>query len=522
MVQKKVYIDLTSFLNTDFLSGIQRVVREVVVRLLKMPELDIILFTWLSTDEKLSILSNDDFLKCYDESTIKKSDIRIIKKISIKSLEKGSILFDIDSTWDGRCHRRYDVIPYLSGRGVLISPYIYDVLPITNPEFWPWSIPLFYDYMAVNLRHADCLVTSVNETVKKLDRIAKKSKVLLSPCTVSWLGSDFRADKDSGEISEKVKEAASKGKYILCVGTIERRKNHKIVLDAYDKKLNSLGINLIFAGRRAEGVDEILARIDSHPQKDKNFYFFEGENDASIDYLYKNAWIVVFPTFDEGFGLPLVEALLHGAVSVASDIPVLREVGGDSCEYFDSTSCDSLIKIIEDCLGTPAVYEACKKRLADYKPVLWDEVVEKIKDMLVNIKKDEERETKMKDISVEQIMQEIRKELSEKGYDLTDIKFSDIKIKQRDMFNRYCLEENLLDANINYRVDLNASVSGNFIKRIIKKSIQKLVRPSFYTNMKKQENFNLNVLQSLNQFEKYTRELEVKVMELEKKVGEKK
>lgn len=513
MAQRKVYIDLTSFYSTDFLSGIQRVVREVVTRLLKMSELELVLFVWKSEEKKLSVLSNNDFLKCYDEEAIKKSEIRTVKKIGIDDLESGSVLFDIDSTWDGRCHNRYEVVPYLSTRGVLITPYIYDVLPITNPEFWPWPIPLFYGYIASNLRYADCLITSVNETVRKLGVIAKRSNALLPHCAVSWLGSDFKADKIFGDVSEKAKVAVSKGKFILCVGTLEPRKNHKVVLDAYDKKLASLGINLIFAGRRGWSVDELLTRIDSHPRKNNGFYFLEGENDATINYLYQNAWAVVFPTFDEGFGLPLVEALLHGSVSVASDIPVMHEVGGVYCDYFDSNNCDTLIKIIEGYLERPAVYDACKKRASEYRPVLWDEVALRIKDTLVNLRKDEEREKKMKDINVEQIMQEIRADIAKKGYKMSDLEFEEIK--KPDALSRI-----LSDLSKNWRVDLYPPVSGNKIKRLIKKIIRKIVRPSFMGTMKTQETFNSYIVQSFNQMEKYIRELEVRIMELESKTEE--
>jgi|GEM_PF-1952459 glycosyltransferase involved in cell wall biosynthesis len=512
MTKKKIYIDLTSFYNMDFLSGIQRVVREVVTRLLKYEELEVILFTWLYTDEMLSVLSNDDFIRCYDEGIIKKSEIRTIKKIGIDDLERGSVLFDIDSTWDSRCHSRYEVLPLLSKKGVLIASYIHDVLPITNPEFWPCPIPLFYGYVAANICNADCLITSVNETVTKLGVIAKNTNAVLPPCSVSWLGSDFKAGKTADMVSEKAKNAVSKGKYILCVGSIERRKNHKIVLDAYDKKLNSLGINLVFAGRRAEGVDELLARMDSHPNKNNGFYFLEGENDVTIDYLYHNAWMVVFPTFDEGFGLPLVESLLHGAVTVTSDIPVMREVGGDACDYFDPKDVDSLIRIVSEYLESPEKYKKSKSRANGYKPVLWGEVAEKIKNTLVVIEKDEEREKKMKDISVEQIMQEIRDDIAAKGYKAGELNFSDYK-KQCDEKDFGSL---LLAARSASYVDMYANVSGGKCKSFIKKVIRKLIRPVLMSQAERQTKFNESAIEAIAKLEKYASALEARISLLEK------
>ena len=56
--------------------------------------------------------------------------------------------------------------------------------------------------------------------------------------------------------------------------------------------------------------------------------YFDNLDDASIDYLYRKAMFMVFPTYNEGFGIPIVEAFERRCPVLASDIPVLREVGG--------------------------------------------------------------------------------------------------------------------------------------------------------------------------------------------------
>jgi alpha-1,2-rhamnosyltransferase len=62
---------------------------------------------------------------------------------------------------------------------------------------------------------------------------------------------------------------------------------------------------------------------------------FNGINDKSLEYAYSNARALVFPSYAEGFGLPLVEAMQRGLPAMASDIPVFREIGGDFMAYFD-------------------------------------------------------------------------------------------------------------------------------------------------------------------------------------------
>lgn len=416
MTKKKLYIDITDFYATDFLTGIQRVVREVVVRLLKMEEFEVVLFSWLNTEDELCVLSNDDFLKCYDEDSLKKSKIRIVKRIFPADLEKGGVLFDVDAVWNGNCHPRFDVLSRLSKQGVLISAFVHDVLPITNPEFFGASVPGFYSYIAANLCYADCLIASTQVTVDKLMNLANRYGAPTPCCSVSWLGSDFKSKRKAEGVSKKAQNIASKGKYILCVGTLEPRKNHKLVLDAYDRKLSKIGLNLVFAGRRGWCVDDFLARVDNHPKKDKGFYFLEGENDATIDYLYQNAWAVVFPTFDEGFGLPLVEALLHGCPCVASDVPVMREVGGSFCDYVNPESSESLEETLLGYFETPEKYENLKRRANEFKPFLWDDVAERIKGDLLNLRRNDKQKDGAAQIDANQVMDGIYEDVVRKVF----------------------------------------------------------------------------------------------------------
>ena len=454
MSPKKLYIDITSFFSVDFMTGIQRVVRELVTRLLKMTEFDVTLFVWPNEKEKLSVLSNDDFLKCYDDGCLKKSQINFLEELVIESIEPGSIFFDIDAVWNGNCHQRIDVFSKLSKQGVLIATYIYDVIPITNPEFFSRTVPGvgFYSYVAANLCCADMLITSVHATEDRLKTLANRFATPTPRCSVSWLGSDFKVKRTDSVVSQKAKDVASRGKYVLCVGTLEPRKNHTIVLDAYEKKLSELGVNLVFAGKRGWGVDKLLCRIDNHPKKDNGLFLLEGENDATIDFLYKNAWVVAFPTFDEGFGLPLVEALLNGCVCVVSDIPVMREVGGNFCDYVDPNSSELLANLFLNYLEKPEIYEDCKRRSSEFKPFLWDDVAKRIKSDLLCLQKHDIIKNEIDVINVKNCICEC---LEKKLYLLEDFKALPL-IK----------EERIPKRGLR-----------NFLKRIIRKCLRFYVSP---------------------------------------------
>ncbi|MCI8510950.1 MAG: glycosyltransferase family 4 protein [Lachnospiraceae bacterium] len=235
------------------------------------------------------------------------------------------------------------------------------------------------NYLAAYLQYADLIFTSTQSTLDQVNQLLCKLKLPTRKGCVTWLGSDFTSvpGKDR-QISPKAKHIAKKGKYILCVGTIEPRKNHRLLLEAYDGGLADMGIDLVFAGRIGWNVEDIKERIEKHPRKAQGLYLLESPNDAAIHYLYQNAFLVAFPTFEEGFGLPVIEAIERGSVVIASDIPVLREVGGDYCDYFNPEDSGELISLVKKYLSRPSLYDEKKEHLKDYIPVKWDMVANKI------------------------------------------------------------------------------------------------------------------------------------------------
>ena len=132
----------------------------------------------------------------------------------------------------------------------------------------------------------------------------------------------------------KQKPAAPVGEFqgfLLCVGTLEPRKNQGTLLEGYlraRKQQNDLP-PLVFAGRR--GWDDALyQRLSSGALEAENVFYLEGCSDGELAWLYANAAFVTLPSVHEGFGLPVIEAFQAGKAVLLSDIPIFREVGLDS------------------------------------------------------------------------------------------------------------------------------------------------------------------------------------------------
>lgn len=131
----------------------------------------------------------------------------------------------------------------------------------------------------------------------------------------------------------------------------------------------------------------------------------------------------------------------------------------------------------------------------------------------------------MQEINIEEIMQEIRAEIKEKGYKESDLSFQDIAIPKEDTvllteYNENELKNCLHSANAYTRVDYYRPIEGNGIKAVGKKLVRKLIKPVVYHLCVSQETFNANTAKTLNQMNLYIQKLEERIAELEKIVDE--
>ena len=159
------------------------------------------------------------------------------------------------------------------------------------------------------------------------------------------LGSSFAV---SSKISESTAPELDdiEGMVILVVGTIEPRKNHSVVLDAFEFLQKRLDCSLVVIGQKGWHSDELLTRLNHHPEKGGRLRVFTQASDDLLAAAYQRADCLVCASWDEGFGLPLVEGILSGVKVLASDIEIFREVGGSFCEYFDPSDAESLAALI--------------------------------------------------------------------------------------------------------------------------------------------------------------------------------
>lgn len=373
----KICIDITEMIKVDFISGIQRVVKEVTTRWIRDGKEICLLFY----DSKKNVFKVVDSQKYYDFYTGKTKDKKLFskKEMRINDFNKNCIFFDMDSVWMNPLKRSY-LLPELKKRGTKIAAQIYDIIPVTEAQYCHEFTTLsFLEYIGAQIQYSDLIIANAQATIDAIDNLIQGTEVSAINGKVVKLGSDIRKSSGEKEVRKEIMDITEKGQYILMVGTIEPRKNHKFVLEAFEKELFGKGINLIFAGRIGWNVEKFVSYVTGHDKINKQLFFINDASDQEIVHLYKNALLVAFPSYNEGFGLPIIEAFDQGALVLAADIPVLKEVGGEYCKYFSLENTDEFVKEVLFYLENKDEYTKDKARIAEYKRYTWDECAEQMR-----------------------------------------------------------------------------------------------------------------------------------------------
>lgn len=217
-----------------------------------------------------------------------------------------------------------------SGAGKIVA-MIHDLIPIDFPQFTtPKSTAIFGTRMQALTRHADFFIYNSNNTELRMQRWFEKWETSVDGRVV-LLGTDPLPFTDC--------PSPSTTPYFVCLSTIEPRKNHKLLLDIWAGFHDTLPENEIphlhIVGKRGWLNEEVFDTLDNAPFMGKTVFEHGRIPDGQLGPLMKGARALLFPSFTEGFGYPLVEALQMRVPVICSDLPCFHEIAGDAPLYID-------------------------------------------------------------------------------------------------------------------------------------------------------------------------------------------
>jgi glycosyltransferase involved in cell wall biosynthesis len=224
--------------------------------------------------------------------------------------------------------------------------YIHDLIFKSHPQFFTWKERLYFSFMPFLLRFADKVITISNS---EKSRILAHCPFLKAPVYVVQHGRNaaFQTQETFSEVElERVKESYQlPHQFILFVGRLNDRKNIGNLLQALDLLDNPA--QLVIVGEEDWQLDPGLRERLKEGQKSGKLILTGKVPFVDLPVLYSLATLFCFPSFAEGFGLPVLEAMSAGIPVATSEKSAMEEVCGEAAMYFDPHSPESISSAIQ-------------------------------------------------------------------------------------------------------------------------------------------------------------------------------
>ncbi len=376
---KQLFVDISELINRDAKSGIQRVVRSILLQLLKQPPIGYRV-------EPVYSEKGDGFryARRFTAGFMDKDDT--VEYDTPISFTQGDVFIGLDLT--------ADIFPAVNSSlkqmqdsGVKINYVIYDLIPLLHSWHGPAMEAAFTGWIASLSLFADnliCISAAVADDVKQW-LMQHPAQRLNQPLVNHFhLGADINNSVPTTGFPENdsdILENLANNPSFLMVGTIEPRKGHAQTLAAFEE-LWATGstVNLVFVGKAGWNVDPLLTQLKSHPELDKRLYWLEGISDEFLERVYQASTALLAVSEAEGFGLPLIEAAQHGLPIISRDIPVFNEVAGQCAYYFKGLEPSDLGDAINRWLALNAEHKAPQSKNMPW--LTWEQSTQQLLEMI--------------------------------------------------------------------------------------------------------------------------------------------
>jgi glycosyltransferase involved in cell wall biosynthesis len=247
----------------------------------------------------------------------------------------------------------HDYLKHVNDLGVKLYFVVCDILPMLHPEWWEEGMSKSFGQWFKSIAEVStgiiCISHSVVDSVGAWLKANPPDRV--EPLSIGFfhLGADIENSLPTAGLPESavdVLTALASAPTFVMVGSLVPRRGHRQTLSAFEALWgDGLVANLVVVGKRGWST-EVVEYLDKHPMLGKRLFWLEDISDEYLEKIYAASTCLIAASEAEGFGLPLVEAARKGLPIIARDIPVFREVAGDHAFYFSGMSHEDLAQAV--------------------------------------------------------------------------------------------------------------------------------------------------------------------------------
>lgn len=257
--------------------------------------------------------------------------------------------------------------------------FCHDIIPELFPHYYKAAdVKIHRDYCHRAFAAADLVICNSRRIEADVRAYCETQGLALGATAVCPLG----ANMSPPDAEAPLPPGLERGCYALLVSTIEPRKGHRLIYDAWVKLLEA-GIpqrkrfKLVFAGREGWMVDDLIRDLRRDPRIAGTLLVLTDASDATVAALYRDAAFCLYPSRYEGYGLPLLEAFRHGKAVLASTGGAVPEVVGDFSPCLDPTDTEAWRGMLEKWIEDPAARVPFETRIrTSFRHRDWDEAAQ--------------------------------------------------------------------------------------------------------------------------------------------------
>lgn len=249
---------------------------------------------------------------------------------------------------------------------------MHDLIPILRPEWCHQGLVKIFERWHQDIFPlTDMIFANSHATASDVQDYLAQKNISTKPVLTAPLGAGF------GVANAAMSPVCMvEGPYVLFVSTIEARKNHTLLFRVWRQLLEDIPADavptLVFAGRVGWLVSDLMQQLENTQWLDGKIRFIQNPTDAELQRLYANCSFSVFPSFCEGWGLPVTESLAMGRPCIASNTTSIPEAGGTLGRYFDPTNLHDAYDVIRRTIENPEDLAAWTRQVqTEFKPNSW-------------------------------------------------------------------------------------------------------------------------------------------------------
>lgn len=248
--------------------------------------------------------------------------------------------------------------------------FVHDLIPLTHPEYCrPGEARRHRARMETILTLGQGVIANSAATLEELAAYARRNRLNLPPAVVAPLAP---AQLSAAEACPLINKP-----YFVILGTIEPRKNHWLLLQLWRQLIERWGTaapSLVIIGQRGWECENVVDLLERCTTLRGFVHEYSACTDTELAAWLRHARALLFPSFTEGYGMPLVEALTLGVPVIASDLPVFREIAGRIPEYLDPLDGRGWGEMITAYTSTEhPLRTAQRQRLTGFSPPTWND-----------------------------------------------------------------------------------------------------------------------------------------------------